>query len=110
MLKSFRIHLKILKCPAAVIKDYSYHYRQREDSMLKKNDSPKQDINKLRCLQDFLVSWAESNDEYNLSDQVEDYILSTVIMRLGGYIPRNEYSIFGHKYFNKRIVINKNVR
>lgn len=26
-------------------------------------------------------------------------------MRLGGYIPRNEYSIFGHKYFNKRIVI-----
>ena len=89
----------------AVIKDYSYHYRQREDSMLKKNDSPKQDINKLRCLQDFLVSWAESNDEYNLSDQVEDYILSTVIMRLGGYIPRNEYSIFGHKYFNKRIVI-----
>ena len=63
----------------------AYHYRQREDSMLKIATNHNNEYLKVMYLHDYmkqsLKGWSE---EYDLLRQTEDLILSTFIIRSGG--------------------------
>lgn len=63
----------------------AYHYRQREDSMLKTATSHNNEYLKVMYLHDYmkqsLKGWSE---EFDLLRQTEDLILSTFIIRSGG--------------------------
>lgn len=97
----------LLKCrKVAVTDNVAYHYRQREDSMLKQNASLAAEAQKLKYLYDYMISWSDATaPELNIRAQVIDYILSIAIMRFGGRIPHEDYSIFDKDYYNKDVVI-----
>ncbi len=63
----------------------AYHYRQREDSMLKTATNHNNEYLKVMYLHDYmkqsLKGWSE---QYDLLHQMEDLILSTFIIRSGG--------------------------
>ncbi len=97
----------LLMCKkVAVIKNADYHYRQREDSMLKQQTSYALEAKKLVYLRDYLVRWANSTPiELGIKTQVIEYILSIAIMRSGGRLPNDEYSTFDKKYYGRRVVV-----
>ena len=63
----------------------AYHYRQREDSMLKTATNHNNEYLKVMYLHDYMVKsikgWSE---QFDLLRQTEDLILSTFIIRSGG--------------------------
>ncbi len=66
---------------------FSYHYRQREDSMLKNSKPFEQERFQLQLLYNQLYrSIKKYPAEYNLKHQLYKYLLSTCITRLGGII------------------------
>ena len=90
----------------AVVDNVAYHYRQREDSMLKQNSSYADEAQKLRCLYDYMIRWTEGTDpELGLRKQVIDYVLSIAIMRSGGRLPQDDFSMFDTNYYGKDVVI-----
>lgn len=97
----------LLKCKTvAVIDNVAYHYRQREDSMLKQSTGYSAEAQKLMYLYDYLIKWSETTDpELGIRDQVVDYILSIALMRSGGRLPHDDYSTFDNSYFGKNVVI-----
>ena len=97
----------LLKCSkVAVIDNVAYHYRQREDSMLKQSSGYSVEAQKLRYLYDFLIRWAEKTPEdYGIKNQIIDYVLSIAIMRSGGRLPADDYSTFDSAYYGKDVVI-----
>ena len=97
----------LLKCKKVVVIDnVSYHYRQREDSMLKQNASLADEATKLKYLYNYMVRWSDTTDQkLNIKSQVIDYILSIAIMRFGGRIPHDDFSIFDKDYYNKDVVV-----
>lgn len=68
----------------------AYHYRQREDSMLKSTLKYEEEYLKVKYLHDYMVKtfsvWPE---EYHLKQQTNDFILSTYIIRSGGTLGDN---------------------
>lgn len=63
----------------------AYHYRQREDSMLKTATNHDNEYLKVMYLHDYMKeSLKEWSDQYDLLRQTEDLILSTFIIRSGG--------------------------
>lgn len=97
----------LLKCKKIVVVDNaSYHYRQRENSMLKQCAGYSTESQKLLYLYKYLMRWSQSTDvELNIASQITDYILSIAIIRSGGHLPQNNYSIFDNLYHGKNIVI-----
>lgn len=98
----------ILKSDCVCVNDcVSYHYRQREDSMLKKSSDFTVEAEKLKFLYEYLTSFDnESYNEFELSRQITDYVLGICIIRSGGRLPENDsYSTFDDAYYNKRVVI-----
>ena len=97
----------LLKSNRVVITDNcDYHYRQREDSMLKQFAGYSKDAEKLLYLCENLNSWAKGTDpKFNIISQVEDYILANAIMRSGGRLAHDEYSTFDPVYYGKKVVI-----
>ncbi len=90
----------------AVIDSVAYHYRQREDSMLKQSGLFSDDARRLSYLYDYLERWAAGKDTAEiLQKQVTDYVLSLCIIRSGGRLPQDTYSTFDPAYFGKRVVI-----
>ena len=90
----------------AVVDNVAYHYRQREDSMLKQNMSYAEEARKLKYLYEYLVGWAETTPEaLEIKKQVVDYVLSIAIMRSGGRLPQDDYSTFDTSYYGKNVVI-----
>ena len=88
----------------------AYHYRQREDSMLKKSESFANEAKKLRYLYDYLIDFADKhNNVYDLRKQINDYVLSICIIRSGGILDATdtepEFTPYGSKIDGKRIVI-----
>lgn len=75
----------LIECEKVVITDnVDYHYRQREDSMLKKSKLFNEEIKGLKLLYNYLMGFAlKQKSEYFLVRQVEDYILSMCLMRSG---------------------------
>lgn len=90
----------------AVIDNVAYHYRQREDSMLKQSSGYAVDAQKLKYLYDYMIQWAEGCPEtLGIKQQIIDYILSIAIIRSGGRLPQDDYSTFDNSYYGKRVVI-----
>ena len=90
----------------AVTDNTAYHYRQREDSMLKQSSSYSREAQQLKYLYDYLCAWANGmNPGHNLHSQVNDFILANAIMRSGGKLPHDDFSTFDKEYFNKKVVI-----
>lgn len=88
----------------------AYHYRQREDSMLKTTLNYAEEYRKVKYLHDYMMKslsvWPE---EYNLQKQVCDLIASTYIIRSGGTLGVNHPVFtnfpFSIDFTNKRIVV-----
>ena len=97
----------LLSCSrVAVIDNVAYHYRQREDSMLKQSAGYSTEAQKLLYLYEYLMRWAEKTPkELVIREQVIDYVLSIAIMRSGGRLPQDDYSTFDTAYYGKDVVI-----
>ena len=97
----------LLRCrKIAVIDNVAYHYRQREDSMLKQSASFAEEAQKLKYLYDYMMRWAQRTaPELGLAAQVIDYVLSISIMRSGGRLPQDDYSTFDKAYYGKNVVV-----
>ena len=101
----------LMKCRRVVVTDNtSYHYRQREDSMLKQSASFSNEAEKLKYLYEYMTGWAnglpdDMADKHSLLSQIDDYVLSICIMRSGGRLPQDTYSTFGQSYYGRDVVI-----
>jgi glycosyltransferase involved in cell wall biosynthesis len=99
----------LMDCKKVCVTNYSdYHYRQREDSMLKKSSALSGEIVRLKILYNHLQEFATNFDSiYNLKAQVDDFLLSICTIRSGGIhreIP-NYLSPFGTEFKDKRVLI-----
>lgn len=101
----------LLKSKRVCITDNcAYHYRQREDSMLKKSESFANEAKKLKYLYDYLIDFSEkNNNEYDLRKQINDYVLSICIIRSGGILDKTEtepeFTPYGSRIDGKKIVV-----
>lgn len=80
----------IMACKRVYVSDNcAYHYRQREDSMLKKSASFQDEARRLRVLYEYLLDFARRHPEsFALRTQITDYLLGICVMRSGGMPPR----------------------
>jgi len=97
----------LLKCrKVAVTDNVEYHYRQREDSMLKQSSQYSADAQKLKYLHEYLKHWASSTEtDLEIERQVDDYVLSISLIRSGGRLPHDDYSSFDPVHFGKKVVV-----
>ena len=97
----------LLRCKKVAVTDnVAYHYRQREDSMLKQSASFASEAQKLKYLYDYMYQWSKTTDyTLNIEQQIVDYILSIAIIRSGGRLPQDDYSTFDKSYYGKNVVI-----
>ena len=97
----------LLACSrVAVIDNVAYHYRQREDSMLKQSTGYSTEAQKLLYLYEYLMRWADRTPaELRIKEQIIDYVLSIAIMRSGGRLPQDDYSTFDNTYYGKNVVV-----
>ena len=101
------VYPALLKCKRiCVIDNCSYHYRQREDSMLKTSSSFKDEAVRLSVLYDYLQKALGVNlGKYGLLQQLKKYLLSTFIIRSGGILSYSVYLPFTKDIKNKKIVV-----
>lgn len=98
----------ILDCNSVcVIDNCEYHYRQREDSMLKKSKSYSEETIGLRKLYLHLSkAMADFDKQYNTVCQITDFLLGICIMRSGGIFNGNEIAFpFSQDFKGKNIAI-----
>lgn len=114
----------LLKCKRVVVTEHTdYHYRQREDSMLKQTAGFSNELGKLKVLYEFLMGWKDQKPgkradrmvseplakerftALHLEKQITDFVLSICIMRSGGRLPEDDYSTYDKAYFGKKVVI-----
>ena len=97
----------LLSCTCVtVIDNVAYHYRQREDSMLKQSAGYSSEAQKLKHLFEYLMRWAERTpEELGIKGQIVDYVLSIAIMRSGGRLPQDDYSTFDSAYYGKDVIV-----
>ena len=95
-----------------IVEDTSYHYRQREDSMLKKSAPFSEELPFIQILHDNMLQAMcpeDCPDKYGLKQQIDDYILSLLVIRSGGLLPRRdafaEVFPFGVNIEGKRVAI-----
>ncbi len=91
----------MMKAKRVVVTDTcAYHYRQREDSMLKKVASFSADARKLKSLYEYLSKFASEQDaKYRMQEQVDDFVLGICMMRSG------DLSCFGNEIQGKKVAI-----
>ena len=84
----------------------SYHYRQREGSMLKVQDDCNAEIKKIRLMYDYLYKAfsADSRSEM-LQNGLNDFALGYFIMRSGGILENEDINAFGKDFRGKRVAI-----
>lgn len=99
----------IMSCSkVSVIDNCDYHYRQREDSMLKKATAYQKEVVGLKKLYAHLITAAESYDErFNYKNQIRDFVLGICIMRSGGVLKeiKDEFSPYDGKFYGSDIVV-----
>lgn len=98
----------LLSCSCvAVIDNVAYHYRQREDSMLKQSAGYSAEAQKLKCLYEYMSRWVETTEpDLGIRSQIIDYVLSIAIMRSGGRLPQDDdFSTFDSAYYCKRVIL-----
>lgn len=87
---------------ACVIECCSYHYRQREDSMLKRSRGFGEEALKLKYLYMYLTEFSKKYPEAEgLQSQIQDYVLSICIIRSGGWL----HLAFDDCYMGKRVLL-----
>lgn len=101
------VYPALLKCNrVCVIDNCSYHYRQREDSMLKKASSFAKESECLSVLYEYLKNAFGANiKKYEVSIQIQKYVLSTFIIRSGGILNNSIHFPFSKDIKNKNIVV-----
>lgn len=82
----------------AICTDSGYHYRQREDSMLKTSKPFADEVIGLRLLYEYLLNKIPDKEE-----QINDFILAQCIMRSGGLT--DKFNPYKESFRNKRVVI-----
>lgn len=99
----------IMACnKVSVIDNCDYHYRQREDSMLKKATAYRKEVVGLKKLYEHLMTAAEFyDDSFNYKDQIRDFVLGICIMRSGGVLKeiRDEFSPYDGEFYGSDIVV-----
>lgn len=95
-----------------IINNCSYHYRQREDSMLKRSAPFEHELPSIKILRECMLNGMnifDKNGRLNLQAQIDDYILSILIIRSGGLLKSEkgfaENFPFGANIFGRRVVI-----
>ena len=85
----------LLDCKKICITDNcAYHYRQREDSMLKTSGDIKKELQKLRLLYNHLSKSVDIHKSVpNLRDQINEFMLGTYIIRSGGKLESTDESL-----------------
>ena len=88
------VYLALLNSKRVVVTDNSkYHYRQREDSMLKKNENYYKEFSDLKILYNYLSdNIKEYPKGYKLKEQIDDFVLGLYIMRSGGILKHKIYN------------------
>lgn len=92
----------------SIIDNYDYHYRQREDSMLKKTVAYSKEVIGLKKLHEHLLASASIYyDEMNYVKQINEFILGICIIRSGGILKeiRDEYSPYAKEFYGSNIVV-----
>lgn len=97
----------LMDCKRVYVTDNcAYHYRQREDSMLKSTTSFRDEQMKLRYLYEYLSAFAAKQpEEFAIQKQVDDFVLSICIIRSGGILPNHSYSAFDENFSDKKVVV-----
>lgn len=101
----------LLRCKKVVVTgSAAYHYRQREDSMLKSRSEVSEELRKLRYLCRYLSVWAkklphDTETRYHVRKQIVDYLLSLCVIRLGAWSAGGERAFFGADCYGKRVVV-----
>lgn len=98
----------LMQSNCVVVNDcIDYHYRQREDSMLKQSAHFSVEAENLRVLFEYLLTFSERHeDRFQLKKQIIDYVLGICLMRSGGRLPEQDsYSTFDDKYYGKKVVV-----
>ena len=101
------VYPALLNCNrVCVIDDCSYHYRQREDSMLKKTCSFAKEAECLSVLYKYLKNaFGKNIKKYDLLLQIQKYLLSTFIIRSGGILNDSIFMPFSEDIKGKNIVV-----
>ena len=92
----------------SVIDNYDYHYRQREDSMLKTTTAYSKEVIGLRLLYLHLMSAAKNYaDSLNYKNQIRDFLVGLCIIRSGGILKeiKDDFSPYGREFYGSDIVI-----
>lgn len=101
----------LMDCKKVVVTDNcAYHYRQREDSMLKQTSDYCEEFKRLHELYDCMTTELKRYPgKYNLNRQVDDLVLSTYIIRSGGSLKCEDSDLaffpFGEDINGKNIVV-----
>ncbi len=105
------VYPAMLKAKKIVITDNcAYHYRQRDDSMLKTVPNIKVEAERLKTANHFMLdSFKDYPEEYHLKQQLDDVMLAVFIIRCGGITQiTNEQvlnTIFNQDIENKKVII-----
>lgn len=92
----------------SVVDNCLYHYRQREDSMLKKTSTYQKEAAGLKKLYAYLTDTAQKYPaEWNLQNQIIDFVLGISIMRSGGVVKeiQDEFSPYNEVFYGADIVV-----
>lgn len=98
----------ITECERIVVSDNTdYHYRQREDSMLKKSKPFSEEKCGLRILYKYLTDYFLNDDcGYDYLKQVKDFILGICIIRSGGLAIKDDILLpFEYDFKGKKVVV-----
>ena len=105
------VYATLLDCKRICITDNTaYHYRQREDSMLKSSVDFEKEMIRVRALyQNLSDSVKDHPMEFGLQKQVDDFITGIFIIRSGGFLATEDEQLknfpFGKTIRGKKIVI-----
>ena len=103
------VYATLLDCKRICITDNcAYHYRQREDSMLKSSVDFEKEMARVRSLyQNLSVVVGSHPNEYDLQRQVDDFITGIFIIRSGGFLLSDDPSLgnfpFGCSLTGKKV-------
>lgn len=98
----------ITECERIVVSDNTdYHYRQREDSMLKKSKPFSEEKCGLRILYKYLTNYFLNDDcGYDYLKQVKDFILGICVIRSGGLAIKDDVLLpFEYDFKGKKVVV-----
>ena len=105
------VYATLLDCKRICITDNcAYHYRQREDSMLKSSVDFEKEMVRVRALYKDLSNVVAGHPaEYDLQRQVNDFITGIFIIRSGGFLISDDTDLqlfpFGRSLKGKMVII-----